>query len=101
MNIQELPDVPELIRTEPRIEELIQVKTGFPVSPEFRAVLDKLTGFDQSFFTFTKENLEQTKFKVIYLTENYVDYDDFDCMTEYEKSFREEGVAIHRIVLEK
>lgn len=57
MNIQDLPDVPELIRTEPRIEELIQVKTGFPVSPEFRAVLDKLTGFDQSFFTFTKENL--------------------------------------------
>lgn len=52
-------------------------------------------------FTFTKENIEQTKFKVIYLTEDYVDYDEFDSMTEYEKSFREEGVAIHRIVLEK
>ena len=52
-------------------------------------------------FEFTKENIEQTKFKVIYLTENYVEYDEFDSMTEYEKSFREEGVAIHRIVLEK
>ena len=52
-------------------------------------------------FSFTKENLDQTKFKVIYLNENYVEHDDFDCMTEYEQSFREEGVAIHRIVLEK
>lgn len=52
-------------------------------------------------FTFTKENIEATNFQVIYLNEDYNDYDEFDSMTEYEQSFREEGVAIHRIVLEK
>lgn len=57
MNIQELPDVPELIRTEPRIEELIQGKTGFPVSLEFRALLGNLTGFEQRYFFFTREDL--------------------------------------------
>ena len=52
-------------------------------------------------FEFTKENIETTKFKVIYVNEDYNDYDEFDSVTEYEASFREEGIPIHRIVLEK
>lgn len=52
-------------------------------------------------FTFTLENIQETKFKTISQTDNYMDYDPFDTMTEYEQSFREEGVPIHRLVLEK
>ena len=52
-------------------------------------------------FAFTLENLENSKFKVISKTDDYQDYDEFDTMTEYEQSFRDEGVAIHRIILEK
>lgn len=52
-------------------------------------------------FSFTVENIQESLFKIISQTDNYTDYDEFDCMTEYERSFREEGVPIHRIVLEK
>lgn len=52
-------------------------------------------------FAFTLENLVNSKFKLVYKTDNYMDYDEFDTMTEYEKSFRDEGVAIHRLILEK
>ena len=52
-------------------------------------------------FSFTIENIGQTKFKIVYQTDDYQNYDEFDSMTEYEKSFREEGIPIHRIVLEK
>lgn len=52
-------------------------------------------------FTFTLENLVNSKFKLVYKTDNYMNYDEFDTMTEYEKSFRDEGVAIHRLILEK
>ena len=52
-------------------------------------------------FAFTLENLEESPFKLISKTDDYQDYDEFDTMTEYEQSFREEGVPIHRIVLEK
>lgn len=52
-------------------------------------------------FAFTVENIGNSKFKVISQTDDYQEYDDFDTMTEYEKSFRDDGVPIHRIVLEK
>lgn len=52
-------------------------------------------------FSFTLENIEGLQFKVISKTDNYQQLDDFDTMTEYEQSFREEGVPIHRLVLEK
>ena len=52
-------------------------------------------------FAFTLENIQETKFKTISQTDNYINYDPFDTMTEYEQSFREEGVPIHRLVLEK
>ncbi len=52
-------------------------------------------------FAFTLENLENSPFKLVSKTDDYQDYDEFDSMTEYEQSFREEGTPIHRIVLEK
>lgn len=52
-------------------------------------------------FAFTLENLANSQFKLVYKTDNYMDYDEFDTMTEYEQSFRDEGVAIHRLILEK
>ena len=52
-------------------------------------------------FAFTLENLENSDFKLVFKTDDYQDYDPFDTMTEYEKSFRDEGVPIHRIILEK
>ena len=52
-------------------------------------------------FTFTVENIENSKFKVLEKTDDYKTLDEFDTMTEYEQSFREEGINIHRIVLEK
>ena len=52
-------------------------------------------------FEFTLENLENTKFKLVFKTDDYQEYDEFDTMTEYEQSFREEGINIHRLILEK
>ena len=52
-------------------------------------------------FTFTLENIDNSKFKVIMKTDDYKEHDEFDTMTEYEQSFREEGIPIHRLVLEK
>ena len=52
-------------------------------------------------FAFTKETLEGSKFILESITDDYTDRDDFDAETEYEKSFREQGIAIHRVVVKK
>ena len=52
-------------------------------------------------FAFTKETLEGSKFVLESITDDYTERDNFDAETEYEKSFREEGVAIHRVVVRK
>ena len=52
-------------------------------------------------FAFTLENIEESKFKTIYKSDDYQDDDEFDSVTEYEQSFKDEGVKIHRLVLEK
>lgn len=52
-------------------------------------------------FTFSVENMETSKFKVISIDDNYDGKDEFDVQTEYELSFREIGKPIHRIILEK
>ena len=50
---------------------------------------------------FTKEMINDSKFKIISMTDDYNDRDEFDAETEYEKSFREEGIPIHRLVAKK
>ena len=52
-------------------------------------------------FAFTKETLEGSKFVLESITDDYTERDNFDAETEYEKAFREEGVAIHRVVVRK
>ncbi len=52
-------------------------------------------------FAFTKETLEGSKFILESITDDYTERDDFDAETEYEKSFREQGIAIHRVVVKK
>lgn len=52
-------------------------------------------------FDFSKENMQESKFKVLSIDENYDGLDPFDAQTEYEISFRAEGYPIHRIILEK
>ena len=52
-------------------------------------------------FAFTIENLENSLFVLLEKTDDYKELDEFDTMTEYEKSFRDEGTPIHRIILEK
>lgn len=52
-------------------------------------------------FNDSKEVIETSKFKITSLDENYDGKDNFDAQTEYEIAFRNEGVAIHRMVLEK
>ena len=52
-------------------------------------------------FDDTKEVIETSKFKAISIDENYDGKDSFDAQTEYEISFRNEGVPIHRMILVK
>lgn len=52
-------------------------------------------------YDFTLENLGETKFKIVFQTENYQELDEFDTMTEYEENFRKEGLPIYRLILEK
>jgi len=52
-------------------------------------------------YAFTLELLEQSPFEMIYHTFDYVDYDEFDTPTEYELSFKEKGMPIHKVVVRK
>lgn len=52
-------------------------------------------------FEFTKELVAESKFKIVELDEDYDGSIDFDTCTEYEQSFREENVPIHRMVMVK
>ena len=52
-------------------------------------------------WAFTKEMMETSKFVLESMTDDYQDRDEFDAETEYEKSFREEGIPIHRMVVRK
>ena len=52
-------------------------------------------------YDFTLENLSSSSFKLVLQTENYQELDEFDTLTEYEESFRNEGLPIYRIILQK
>ena len=56
---------------------------------------------NKDLYDFSVENLDLSKFLLLSKTEDYKDLDEFDCITEYEASFREEGAPIYRIVLQK
>ena len=52
-------------------------------------------------WAFTKEMMEESNFVIESMTDDYIERDEFDAETEYEKSFRKEGVPIHRLVARK
>ena len=52
-------------------------------------------------FTYSLEIISVSSFKLIEANYSYDGKDEFDAMTEYEKSFREEGQPIYRLILEK
>ncbi len=47
------------------------------------------------------EYFENSSFKLISYTENYLGDDEFDTSTEYEEFFRKEGTPIKRVIYEK
>ena len=52
-------------------------------------------------YSYTKEEIQLTKFKLISDEENYEFDPETDFITEYENKFRSVGKSIHRIILEK
>ena len=52
-------------------------------------------------FTYSLEIISVSSFKLLEANYSYDGKDEFDAMTEYEKSFREEGQPIYRLILEK
>ena len=56
---------------------------------------------NKDLFDFSKEMIETSKFKVKSLSEDYMDEDEFDAVTEYEANFREKGFKIYKMILIK
>ena len=52
-------------------------------------------------FTYSLEVISASKFKLVEANYSYDGKDEFDATTEYEKSFREGGQPIYRLILEK
>ena len=52
-------------------------------------------------FTYSLEIISVSSFKLVEANYSYDGKDKFDATTEYEKSFREEGQPIYRLILEK
>ena len=52
-------------------------------------------------FTYSLEIISVSSFKLVEVNYSYDGKDEFDATTEYEKSFREEGQPIYRLILEK
>ena len=52
-------------------------------------------------FNYSLEVISDSSFKLIEANYSYDGKDDFDALTEYEKSFREEAQPIYRLILEK
>ena len=61
----------------------------------------KFKSDNDGLFEYTKEVIENTKFKVLEINEKY-DFDEAnDAMSEYERKFRDLGQNIHRIIATK
>lgn len=52
-------------------------------------------------FNDSLEYFENSEFKLMNMTKNYLGDDEFDTMTEYEEFFRNEGTPINRVIYEK
>ncbi|MCX5775064.1 MAG: tRNA (guanosine(46)-N7)-methyltransferase TrmB [Firmicutes bacterium] len=52
-------------------------------------------------FSYSYENLLRFRYEISKKTDDYDGHDDFDAPTEYEKSFREQGIKINRLIAQK
>ena len=52
-------------------------------------------------FQYSIEQFSNANFQVVKIEEDYQNIDSFDEITEYEKSFRDKGQAIHRLIIKK
>ena len=52
-------------------------------------------------FAFSLKNCEKLKYNIISSTDDYDMGDPLDALTEYEESFRAQGIKIHRLVIRK
>ena len=56
---------------------------------------------NEDLFDYSIEMFSLSQFKLISSTKNYDGKDEFDAISEYEQNFRNEGINIKRMVLEK
>ena len=56
---------------------------------------------NQNLFDYSILTLSKAPFNILSLDNNYDGHDEFDAQTEYERNFRNQGVAIHRVIVEK
>ncbi|MCD8209813.1 MAG: tRNA (guanosine(46)-N7)-methyltransferase TrmB [Coprobacillus sp.] len=56
---------------------------------------------NEELFNFSLEMFKAVPLRLITMSTNYSELDDFDAMTEYEESFRKEGAKIYRLILKK
>lgn len=56
---------------------------------------------NQNLFDYSISTLSKAPFEILSLDNDYDGNDDFDAQTEYETNFRNQGVAIHRVIVQK
>ncbi len=56
---------------------------------------------NEELFNFSIEMFKAVPLRLITMSTNYAELDDFDALTEYEESFREKGQKIYRLILKK
>lgn len=56
---------------------------------------------NDKFYEYSKEKFEQYNWKIVYINEDYKDLANFDAETEFESKFKEKGIKIKRLILEK
>ena len=56
---------------------------------------------NQSLFDYSIKTLSNAPFDILSIDNDYDGSDEFDAQTEYETNFRNQGVAIHRVIVQK
>lgn len=56
---------------------------------------------NQNLFDYSILTLSKAPFDILSIDNNYDGKDEFDAQTEYETNFRNQGIAIHRVIVKK
>lgn len=82
-----------------RLTSDLFLKQYLRVLPKGARLIFKTDNID--LFNDSLEYFENSEFKLISKTNNYLGEDEFDTMTEYEEFFRNEGTPINRVIYER